>query len=219
MKILGIDEAGRGPVLGPLVIAGVMADEAGIAALAELGVRDSKALSRKRRTELALKIVQLARTKAITIPADRLEENINEVELQAMADLIGALRPEVVYFDVPAHPRGVGGYCRKLRELVGLKVPAPMLIGENHADRRYPIVAAASIVAKVERDRAILKLHEEYGDFGWGYPSEPKTRRFLEGWYRRHGRFPSCARAKWRTLRRLQQIGAFKAEGVGQCSI
>lgn len=201
MKILGIDEAGRGPVLGPLVIAGVLTDEAGLAALAMLGVRDSKALSRKRRAELAPRIAQIARTKAVAIPADRLEENLNEVELQAMADLISDLQPDVVYFDVPVHPGGVKGYCHRLRELVG---PGPELFGENRADRKYSIVAAASIVAKVERDRAVLALHEEYGDFGWGYPSEPKTRNFLESWYRQHGRFPPCARAKWRTLQCLQ---------------
>lgn len=201
MKILGLDEAGRGPVLGPLVVAGVMTDEAGIAALTALGVRDSKALSRKRRAVLAPRIARLAEARAVAIPADRLERNLNEVELVAMASLIGALRPDAVYLDVPAHPRGVASYCRRLRELVGPGALA--IIGENRADRKYPIVSAASIIAKVERDRAVLALHEEYGDFGWGYPAEPKTRNFLESWYRQHGRFPPCARAKWRTLQRF----------------
>ncbi len=206
MKILGIDEAGRGPVLGPLVIAGVLADEAGITALIGLGVRDSKALTRQRRARLAPQIAQLAEVRTILIPAERLEEDLNDVELRAMADLIGELRPNSVYFDAPAHPQGVAGYRRKLRELVGLRLhlPGPELFGENQADRKYPIVSAASIIAKVERDRAILELHKEYGDFGWGYPSEPKTLKFLEEWYRRHRCFPPCARAKWRTLRRLE---------------
>lgn len=213
MKILGLDEAGRGPVLGPLVIAGVLADEARLAALAALGVRDSKALSREKRAELAPRIAQLAKARAVIIPADRLEESLNEIELRVMAELINDLRPDAVYLDVPAHPRGVEGYCRKLRELVGPGVPK--IIGENRADRKYPIVSAASIVAKVERDRAILALHEEYGDFGWGYPSEPKARKFLVNWYLQHGRFPPCARAKWRTLRQLEGL----LERVKGCSI
>jgi ribonuclease HII len=197
---LGIDEAGRGPVIGPLVVAGVLVDEAGLTRLIELGVRDSKALSRRSRTKLAPQIVQLAEVRSSVIPANRLEKNLNDVELQAMAELIAELKPDRVYFDVPAHPRGVSHYCQRLRELIG---PGPGLIGENRADQRYPIVSAASIIAKHLRDEAIELLKKRYGDFGWGYPAEPKTREFLERWYREHGALPSCVRMKWRTARRL----------------
>jgi len=200
MRVLGIDEAGRGPVIGPLVVAGVLSDNQ--ERLRQIGVRDSKALSRKRRGELAPQIAQVAQVRTIVIPAGKLEENLNlnDVELGAMTELIGELAPELVYFDVPAHPRGVERFCRRLQQLIG---PGPELIGENGAERRWPVVAAASIIAKVERDRAVLELHKEYGDFGWGYPSEPKTRAFLERWYKEHGEFPPCVRRKWKTARRL----------------
>ncbi|MFQ6117198.1 MAG: ribonuclease HII [Candidatus Bipolaricaulia bacterium] len=198
MRILGIDEAGRGPVIGPMVVAAVLTTDQD--ELRRLDVRDSKALSRKRRGELAPQIARVARVRAIVIPATELEENLNDIELGAMTELIGELAPELVYFDVPAHPRGVERFRRRLRELIG---SGPELIGENHADNRWPVVAAASIIAKVRRDEEVLRLREKYGDFGWGYPSEPKTREFLERWYREHGDFPPCVRRKWKTARRL----------------
>lgn len=198
MRTLGIDEAGRGPVIGPMVVAGVSIDDQ--ERLRQIGVRDSKALSRKRRAELAPQIGRIARVRKVVIPAARLEGNLNGLELTAMAELIGELEPELIYFDVPTHPRGVERFCRRLRELVG---PGPELIGENHADRHWPIVSAASIIAKVKRDEEVLRLHERYGDFGWGYPSEPKTKRFLERWYQEHGDLPPCVRRRWRTVQRL----------------
>ncbi len=200
MRVLGIDEAGRGPVIGPLVVAAVSADEAGLERLIELGVRDSKALSRQRRQELAPQIAGIARVRSVTIPVERLEENLNDVQSQAMAQLISYFRAELVYFDVPTNPLGISRYCQRLRELVG---PGPQLVGENRADQRWPIVGAASIMAKVKRDEAIQELHREYGDFGWGYPGEPKTREFLKRWYEGHGELPGCVRMKWITAKRL----------------
>jgi ribonuclease HII len=70
---------------------------------------------------------------------------------------------------------------------------------EHGADARYPIVAAASIVAKVERDRRVEALADEYGDVGSGYPSDPRTRAFLREYVRDHGSLPDCARASWKT--------------------
>lgn len=200
MRVLGIDEAGRGPVIGPLVVAGASGTEGTLKHLVALGVRDSKALSRQRRTRLASQIARLAQVRSIVIPANRLEESLNWIELEAAAQLITEVEPDLVYFDVPAHPRGVRNYCHRLRELIG---PGPELIGENHADQRYPIVAAASIIAKVRRDEEIELLRREYGDFGWGYPIEPKTREFLERWHDKHGKLPQCVRMKWITARRL----------------
>ena len=125
---------------------------------------------------------------------------MNEVELKAMASLICEFKPDEVYFDVPAPPGGVVRFCQRLQELISSRV---RLFGENHADRQWPVVAAASIIAKVERDKAILELHEHYGDFGWGYPSERKVREFLKRWYHKHGDFPPCVRRKWRTVKQL----------------
>ncbi len=201
MNILGMDEAGRGSVIGPLVVAGVLANKDQLKELGALGVRDSKQLTRTRRTALLAAINQMAKVFLIEIPVPQLDENLTQIELQAMAQIIKDSQADKVYLDLPVGPRAQQHFARRLQNLVGDKNFA--LVAENKADARYSIVSAASIVAKVQRDRAIEQLHETYGDFGWGYPGEPKTRAFLKDFYERHGRFPDCARAKWQTLKNL----------------
>ncbi len=205
MRTLGIDEAGRGCVIGPLVVAGVVASQEQIRALYELGVRDSKRLPRAQREELALKIERLAqRILAIEIGPSDLEENLTEVELRAFVHIIRESGAERVYLDLPVGPSACERFSWALRERVGIRDLE--LIAENKADAQYPVVSAASIIAKVWRDRAIERLRQEYGDFGWGYPSEPKTRAFLKEFYERTGRWPECVRRKWRTLQRLTEF-------------
>lgn len=204
MRILGIDEAGRGCVIGPLAVASVLASEEQLKDLEALGVRDSKQLTRARREALFPEIERIvARIFILEIPASDLAENLTQIELRAMAQIIRGSKPHRVVLDLPVGPGAQESFSQMLRRAVGDHNFA--LIAENRADARFPIVSAASIIAKVYRDRAIERLREEYGDFGWGYPSEPKTRQFLQDYYERHGRFPACARAKWRTLQRLAE--------------
>lgn len=203
MKILGIDEAGRGCVIGPLVVAGVLVPEEHLEVLRRLGVRDSKKLSRARRGALFTQLVQTAqRIFCVEIAPSELAENLTDVELQAMAQIIRRSSANRVVLDLPVGPRAQVNFIRLLRSQTNTDFE---LIAENGADARYPVVSAASIVAKVHRDLAIEKLREQYGDFGWGYPGEPKTRAFLEEYFAHTGRFPECARAKWRTLREISE--------------
>lgn len=188
-------------MIGPLVVAGVLANKGQLKQLGALGVRDSKQLTRARRTALLAAIKQTAKVFIIEIPVPQLDENLTQIELRAMAQIIKDSQADKVYLDLPVGPRAQQSFSRLLQNLVGDKNFG--LVAENKADARYPIVSAASIVAKVHRDLVIEKLREEYGDFGWGYPGEPKTRAFLKDFYARHGRFPDCARAKWQTLKNL----------------
>ncbi len=204
MEILGIDEAGRGCVIGPLVVAGVLVSEKQLEVLRRLGVRDSKKLSRARRAALFSEIERLAHGLfCVEIAPAELEENLTDVELEAMAQIIRRSGADRVVLDLPVGPRAHENFIRMLRRQTHTDFE---LIAENGADARYPVVGAASIVAKVHRDRAIEKLREQYGDFGWGYPGESKTRAFLEDYFARTGRFPECARAKWRTLREISEL-------------
>ncbi len=206
MKMLGIDEAGRGCVIGPLVVAGVVVSaEQG---LVELGVRDSKRLTRAHRTSLAMQIEQLAQHIAVVeIEPSELDENLTDIELRAIAQIIRDSMPDRIYLDLPVGPQARERFIQALQERVGEgEWSRRSLIAENRADAKYPVVSAASIIAKVYRDRAIERLRHEYGEFGWGYPSEPKTRAFLKEFYTRTGRFPICARRKWRTLRKLTEL-------------
>lgn len=202
MSILGIDEAGRGCVIGPLVVAGVLATEEQMSALGELGVRDSKKLTRTQRESLSSEIARsVAKIVVVEIPPADLEENLTVIELGAIARMISESAAHKVILDLPVGPRAHEKFVQALRDELGERKPE--IVAENRADVTYPIVSAASIIAKVSRDRVIARLREHYGDFGWGYPSELKTRSFLKEFYERTGRFPDCARRKWRTLQDL----------------
>jgi len=203
--LLGIDEAGRGCVIGPLVVAGVLIASERLGELSALGVRDSKRLTREERERLSGQIERIAaRLLVKEIGPSELEENLTEIELRTMAQIVQESRAQRVVLDLPVGPAARESFIRRLREAVGHE--AFQIIAENGADARYPIVSAASIIAKVHRDRAIARLRQQYGDFGWGYPGEPKTRAFLKEFYERTGHFPDCARRKWRTLQRLAEI-------------
>jgi len=189
-------------VIGPLVLGGALIHESHAETLSQLGVKDSKQLSRSRRNVLAPQIMAVAQeSRLLAIPAGELDGNLTKIELEGMAQLICDLKPTTVYLDAPVPPSGIPRYVSALHSLVGDKTLE--IIAENKADEKYPIVSAASILAKVHRDQVIEQLKAEYGDFGWGYPSEPKTQQFLRSWYAAHGTFPDCVRHRWRTVQRL----------------
>jgi ribonuclease HII len=197
--ICGIDEAGRGPVLGSLVIAGVLCDKEGEEYLKMLGVRDSKKLDPKTRERLHEEIVSKFDHYILKIPPKELDRyNLNFLEAMKFAEIIHILHPKTAYVDcADAAPKNF--YKHIVRHL-------PLqcnLVVEHRADEKYPIVSAASIVAKVERDREIEKLKEEYGDIGSGYPSDPKTVAFLEKWFKEKQSFPHFVRKSWRTLNKV----------------
>lgn len=198
-KILGIDEAGRGPVIGPLVMCGVLCEELKLNKLKKVGVKDSKLLTPERRETLVPIIKNIISDfKIIKIPPDVLDNNnLNELELKTSADLINALKPQKVILDTPVPYSKANEYCAKIKKLISCQKPD--ILGEPHADTNYPIVGAASILAKVERDAEIKKLHKKYGDFGSGYPADPKTYEFIKQW----NRFPEIVRRKWDTCKEI----------------
>ncbi len=208
--IMGIDEAGRGCVIGPMVVCGVVVRCDTIDVLAEIGVRDSKALSPQRRESLYDDISAIIEASFIAKISPRKidRENINALGLREIARMITTAAPDEVYLDAPVRGRGIPRYCQKLRAM--LAEPGVRLVAENKADEKYPVVSAASIIAKVTRDSVIRELHGEYGDFGSGYPSDRRTVNFVTECYARMGGFPEIVRQKWLTVRRLA--------AAGQCS-
>jgi len=199
--IAGIDEAGKGPVIGPLVVCGVMCDEETAELLKDMGVKDSKKLDRERREELYDTIKSLCKVKVLKISVEdlnRLMENmsINEVLKKAYVEIIRSLKPKVVYIDCP--DVNVERFKHEMEERTGVEVFA-----SHKADEIYPIVSMASIVAKVERDFEIDRMKEIYGDFGSGYPSDPRTIEFLRSYLRENKSFPPIVRKRWKTLKRL----------------
>jgi ribonuclease HII len=186
-----------------MVICAVVARHDCLETLAEMGVRDSKALSSHRRESLCPRIhavIDRALIAELT-PREIDRDNINALGLREIARMIAAAEPDEVFIDAPTRGRGITSYCQKIRAL--LPKPGVALIAENKADERYPVVSAASIIAKVTRDSVIEKLRGKYGDFGSGYPSDPRTRKFVADCYAMTGEFPEIVRHKWLTVRRL----------------
>lgn len=200
--ICGVDEAGRGPVLGPLVVAGV-AIESDVP-LRHLNVRDSKKLSPEKRELLAPEVERLTRYEIAVIPANeidvmRAEMSLNEFEANLFAKIIEALHPDTAYVDA------VDVDEIEFKRAIQKQLPFDVeIVSQHEADDLFPVVSAASILAKVRRDAEMRKIEESIGEpVGSGYPSDPVTIAFLEKWIKEKGALPPHTRASWDTARRL----------------
>ena len=209
MLIAGVDEAGRGCIIGPLVVAGVLLEDKKLHRLNPLGVKDSKLLSPKKREALFSEITCLAETyyvvKLLPSEIDRAVEckrklhKLNRLEAQTMTHIINILKPDEVYVD--AADVLEERFKHHIQE--GLTVNA-RITSRHRADRIYPIVSAASIIAKVVRDKEIDTLKGVYGDFGSGYLTDKKTLQFLRQWIQTHSEYPNCVRKSWRTAKQFR---------------
>lgn len=205
--ICGVDEAGRGPVIGPLVVCGVACESD--VPLRHLNVRDSKKLSPERREALAPEIAKVCRAEIIVVPAEEIDAlrqvaTLNEVEARLFATVIEKLRPEFAYVD----SADVDEHHFKKAILRSLPFEVD-LVSKHGADDLFPVVSAASILAKVRRDAAIREIETSLGQkVGSGYSHDPQTISFLERWVREKGSLPPHTRASWDTSRRLLSAAA-----------
>jgi ribonuclease HII len=195
--MIGADEAGKGPVLGPMVAAAVRAPSAAIPD----PVDDSKRLSAARRRELAARLRNgdaVAVGVAVVSPSriDDAETDMNGLTVAAQAEAIATVATDGDPVVVDAGDVDAERFGRRVRGAVGAAVE---MRAEHRADERHAHVAAASVVAKVARDARIEALAERYGDVGSGYPSDRRTRSFLAEYVDEHGCLPACARASWAT--------------------
>jgi len=207
--IAGIDEAGRGALLGPLVVAGVVVDNEGEKKLRKIGVKDSKKLTPKRREELAPKIEEIAKSVLVMrVQPCRIDKmrsegtNLDRIEAIKMAEIISMSEADSVYVDSLTHnPKK---FMNVIMEHMNGK--APEMNVENYADETYPVVSAASIIAKVERDRAIQEIKDKVKvDFGVGYSHDARTIKFVEGLIKSRKPLPSFVRQSWITTQILQE--------------
>ena len=200
MIICGVDDAGRGSVLGPLVIAGVSAERTKIKHLSEIGVKDSKQLSPNAREMLFKKIIAIvddyyiARISPQIIDQSVRKNQLNHLEAKYMARVIAKLRPDSSYVDsCDVNPARFGREISKLAN-------SGRIYSRHHADSRFAVVSAASIVAKVNRDREIEKLRKKY-DLGSGYPSDSKTMQFIKDWILEYNKTPKFVRKSWKPVK------------------
>jgi len=205
-KILGIDEAGRGPVIGPMVMCGYMIESSKKSVLKRIGVRDSKLLSSRKRESLfgALKEhaagYQVVSISAREIDLLRNETNLNKIEIEKMKLMINSMKPDVAIIDAPE--ANTKQFAKKIAS--GLSCEC-RVVAENFADRKYPEVGAASIIAKVTRDKEIEQLARSHGEIGSGYPSDPVTMEFLKNWLKRNKEFPDFVRKSWMTAQVMKR--------------
>jgi ribonuclease HII len=205
MLICGIDEAGRGPVIGPMVMAGVVVDEKDHEMLRAIGAKDSKLLTPLQRERLFKEIVgRVLRYKIVVIGPQEIDKavmskgtNLNWLEAEHQVLLVNELAPGTVYIDCPSP--NIKAYSAYIHER--LKWPDQVkLVCAHHADRDYPVVSAASILAKVTRDEHIERIKKEIGiDFGSGYAADPRTVEFVkEHWQD----YPDIFRHSWAAYKR-----------------
>ena len=200
---VGSDEAGKGPVLGPMVAAAVRADPA----VLPDAVDDSKRLTRAKRQSIAgaLRDHEAVTIGVAVVSTDRIDDpasDMNSLTVAAQVESIAAVARDGDTAVVDAGDVDAARFGRRVRSGVGSAGPSIDVHAEHGADAAYPLVAAASVVAKVERDARIDALDDEYpdhGPLGSGYPSDPETRTFLRRYVGDTGNLPGCARASWST--------------------
>jgi ribonuclease HII len=206
----GVDEAGRGCLLGPLVVAGISVTPSGARDLRRLGVKDSKRLSPRRREALYPEIVKLAeRVHWENIPPREIDRavsrgtrlrKLNYLEAVYFARVIDRLGARKVTVDASDIIPGRFG-----DDIVDNMKSDCKVSAFHKADRDFPVVSAASIIAKVQRDREVETLRKAHGDFGSGYPSDPSTRAFFAERMKRGMPLPRFVRRSWKTWTGLQQ--------------
>ncbi len=209
MLVAGIDEAGRGCVIGPLVIAGVLVKEENLPILKRIGVKDSKLLSPKKRETLAIEIMTLVEDHAVVmlspleidraVSSGRKLHKLNRLEADTMAQIIDALKPDEVFVDA------ADVLEERFKHHIQERITAKTIITSKHkADKIFPVVSAASIIAKVNRDNEIAGLKLRWGDFGSGYLTDPKTTAFLKKWLQENFDYPDFVRKSWKPAKRAK---------------
>ncbi len=216
--IIGTDDAGRGCIMGPLCIGGVSAPPSMEKQFTEMGVKDSKLLTPESRERLYERIKEIVPDSLVLkiMPREvdeyvrhrKKHTKLNYLEAIYMARVINELAGDIAYVD--ASDTDVKRYADQIEEHLTRRVK---IVSTHFADRIFPVVSAASILAKVERDAEIAALRSKYGDFGSGYPSDSRTIEFLEGWMEEHDEAPPFSRLTWKTWRR---IGKAEEEGGTQ---
>jgi ribonuclease HII len=199
--VLGVDEAGRGPVIGSLFIAGALFDEKDVPKLKKLGVKDSKLLLHKKRIELEVQIKRLAKKyKIIKVSPQEIDHavdggtglNLNWLEAHKTAQIINELNPDKVILDCPSP--NIGKYTEYVRKL--LKNKDVELVVEHKADLNHIECSSASVLAKCSREEEVEQLKRKYGNIGPGYTSNEVTQRFIKENY---DKYPEIFRKSWST--------------------
>ncbi|MED5275305.1 MAG: ribonuclease HII [Thermoproteota archaeon] len=202
MQICGVDDAGRGSMIGPLVIAGIRIEKKNISKLRKLGVRDSKKLSSKKRDLLYKEILKIVdsyhviRIPPRTIDKYVFEHNLNHLEAKKMAEVISNLNPDISYVD--SCDVNAARFGREISDLSNKS----KVKSYHYADSRFVVVSAASIIAKVSRDRSIMRLNKT-SNLGSGYPSDKKSVNYVKKMVSSKKPLPTSVRKSWKPVQKI----------------
>ena len=202
MKICGVDDAGRGSMIGPLVIAGISIEKKDLSKLRKLGVRDSKKLTPKKRELLYKEIIKIVddfhviRIPPKTIDKFVFQHNLNHLEAKKMAEVITNLKPHTSYVD--SCDVNASRFGREISDLSGKS----KVKSYHYADSRFVVVSAASIIAKVSRDRSIARLNKS-SNLGSGYPSDKKSVSYVKKLVSSKKPLPSSVRKSWKPVQKI----------------
>jgi len=187
MLLLGIDDAGRGPLIGPMILAGVLIEKKEENKLKALGAKDSKLLLHTQRMKVAKEIEKTAISHKVLLstPEDIDDAvttvNLNTLEAIKSAEIINSLNNKKQKIKVVVDCPSVNTLAWKNKLLTFIKNPENLdIYCEHNADFNHPVVSAASILAKVRREEEVEKIKKQYGNIGSGYPSDPVTKEFLK---------------------------------------
>lgn len=215
MKLLGIDDAGRGPVIGPMTLAGVIITEEQESEIRALNAKDSKLLSPIQRKKIAEALKPKFTHFIVTSSAKQIDDssNLNYLEAIKTAQIINYLtenETETTKAIVDCPSVNIQAWSKDVQEL--LENPDKIILScEHKADANHPIVGAASILAKEQREDEIKKIKEKFQiEFGSGYPADPRTKTFLEKNFDKEEYIP-IIRFSWNTVKKL-----FKAKASSQ---
>ena len=199
--ICGIDDSGRGPVIGPMVLAGVLIEESKEKKLKELGAKDSKLLTRKKRDKIAEEIKKITKYDIRIVLPKEIDEkimsgtNLNSLEGEKAVEIINKLNPDIAYLDCPSP--NLKAWKNFIYER--LKNKNVELIVEHKADKNFPVVSAASVLAKNTRDKEVDKIKKIVKvDFKSGYSHDPETIKFLK---ENIDKYPEFFRKSWMTFK------------------
>ena len=211
----GVDEAGRGSIIGPLVVAGVGIRESKLAELRKMGVRDSKTLTPRARARLFGQIIRIVDSICVRkvapeeVDGSVMLHGLNRLEARVMAGVIDSIGADEIYVDCcDVNPV-------RFRESIDQRLSCRprKLHSLHHADSLNVVVSAASIIAKITRDQEIQEIRNKYGpEIGSGYPSDATTMDFIRKWVANNGEAPDFARKSWRPLRQM-------LEQTAQCTL
>ena len=204
--ICGVDEAGKGPVIGPMVVAAVAVENAKL--IENIGFKDSKLLSPQKRKELFDLIKQNYRYAVEIIGPEKIDEyrrknQLNLLNRKAFEKVIIKLNPNIAYVD--AADVNEERFGREIKVNLTNENDTDV-ISMHKADSKIPVVAAASIIAKQTRENEIEELKNKIGDFGSGYPSDERTIKFLKSYFNDNLKWPSGTRKSWKTIERIRPV-------------